>query len=59
METGPGRRYLVTGCAGFIELSSAEFGWGPATPLEADLIAQAESAAVAEAGRPLAWAEPA
>ena len=37
---------------------AAEVGWTPATSLEAGLRAQAESVAVPEAAKPLAWAEP-
>jgi UDP-glucuronate 4-epimerase len=37
--------------------ASAELGWRPTTSLEAGLLAQAESVAVPEAGRPLARAE--
>jgi nucleoside-diphosphate-sugar epimerase len=51
METGPGRRYLVMGCAGFIgsHLTQALTARGCAVV----------GVDVAEAGRPFAWAEPA
>jgi nucleoside-diphosphate-sugar epimerase len=41
-----------------ISHASAELGWRPTTSLETGLLAQAESAAMAGAERPLTWAEP-
>jgi nucleoside-diphosphate-sugar epimerase len=52
--TGDARRTIAD-----IGLATAELGWRPATSLEDGLAAQADGGAVADAGRPLAWAEPA
>ena len=53
-DAGDARRTIAD-----IRRASSELGWKPATSLDAGLMAQAEGAAVAEAGRPLGWAEPA